>query len=86
MSSKTVRNITPERWAYLKALQWSGGRYIHVSARIAHLPNPDGLTTRSIALKRDRRVPPSGAMHGYTYDAGRNKAKRQRAVRRRVAA
>lgn len=38
--SKTRNPLSPERWAYLKALQPSPGRYIHISAHVRMLDNP----------------------------------------------
>lgn len=46
MKRRRVPNITPERWAYLKALQWNpqtAGRYVHLSAALYHYTDAAGI-------------------------------------------
>lgn len=48
MSRHVAPSITRERWAYLRALKPSPPRYLHVSARAAMLPNPQGTAFPAI--------------------------------------
>jgi len=65
--------MTPNRWKYIKALQPSAGRMVHVSAeaRMIDVPidlkDPEGPTKRIPWIQKP----------GNTFNEGRNKAKRE---------
>lgn len=52
MKRRRVPNITPARWAYLKALQWnpaSAGRLVHLSAPLYNFVDAAGVTRVGVA-------------------------------------
>jgi hypothetical protein len=73
MSAHVAVPLPKKRWAYLKALQPSRGRYLHISARICRNP----LAAKAELAKKPFYGPHFVAEKGTTYNIGRNKAKRE---------
>lgn len=73
MSAHVAVPLPAKRWAYLKALRPSRGRYLHVSAPI--LRNP--LAIKAELAHEPFYGPQFVVAKGTTYNIGHNKAKRE---------
>lgn len=81
-----MSELSPKRWAYLKQLHPSPGRYLHTSCRIVRHP----LAALAEQQNKVYLGPQYVATTGTTYNVGSNKAKRAKRkaakeVRARVA-
>lgn len=70
--------MTMARWAYLKALRPSFGKYLHISNFF--VPNPAAAIAK--ANGKPFFGPQHVLTHGKTYNIGRDKAERERAAMR----
>lgn len=51
-----MSDLKPGRWAYLKALKPSSGRYVHVSSFANMVPNPNGPAFPAVPVKEKKGV------------------------------
>jgi hypothetical protein len=73
MKDTSRTGLTKNRWEYLKALEPTASRYLHVSAHARMIADPRGPMFPLI---------PWIQRPGMTFNAGRNKAKREKRARR----
>lgn len=75
--------LTRKQWEHLKLIVPTEPRYVHVSCEARMVLGPNNSFQPFCTSNRWRRqngqpIPPTAGLRGVTFDAGRNKAKRER--------